>query len=213
MSFFERLEARVKAVDSLLCVGLDPHAAQVRRKNSDGWWCMMNDDGWWCPDEWPLLQLPEATGKAAFDFCKRLIDATLTVIANASIITLLPHTTLSHITYIYTHQTAASYKPNIAFFEALGIEGWQALADLIKLIPEEIPILLDAKRGDISTTAEAYAQAAIQVSPSLPTPYPSRLQHPYINKLNHRLPNTTGPRSHRHHITWLYGIWFYWAFP
>jgi hypothetical protein len=30
MSFFERLEARVKAVDSLLCVGLDPHAAQVR---------------------------------------------------------------------------------------------------------------------------------------------------------------------------------------
>lgn len=29
MSFFERLEARVKAVDSLLCVGLDPHAAQV----------------------------------------------------------------------------------------------------------------------------------------------------------------------------------------
>ncbi len=57
---------------------------------------------------------------------------------------------------------AAAYKPNIAFFEALGKEGWQALLDVVRLIPPEVPVLLDAKRGDISTTAEAYAMACLQ---------------------------------------------------
>jgi orotidine-5'-phosphate decarboxylase len=58
---------------------------------------------------------------------------------------------------------AAAYKPNMAFFEALGVEGWQALLDVMKLIPPEVPVLLDAKRGDISTTADAYATACLQV--------------------------------------------------
>jgi len=57
---------------------------------------------------------------------------------------------------------AAAYKPNIAFFEALGMEGWQALLDVMKLIPAEVPVLLDAKRGDISTTADAYATACLE---------------------------------------------------
>lgn len=60
-------------------------------------------------------------------------------------------------------QVAAAYKPNMAFFEALGVEGWQALLDVMKLIPPEVPVLLDAKRGDISTTADAYATACLQV--------------------------------------------------
>jgi len=54
----------------------------------------------------------------------------------------------------------------MAFFEALGVEGWQALLDVMKLIPPEVPVLLDAKRGDISTTAEAYATACLQVRQS-----------------------------------------------
>jgi uridine monophosphate synthetase len=61
-------------------------------------------------------------------------------------------------------QTAAAYKPNAAFFEALGPEGWQALKDVVAMIPADIPVLLDAKRGDISTTADAYATAALQAS-------------------------------------------------
>jgi uridine monophosphate synthetase len=81
-------------------------------------------------------QLPEATGPAAYTFCKRLIETTL--------------------------PSAAAYKPNIAFFEALGQEGWQALLDIMKLIPAEVPVLLDAKRGDISTTADAYATACLE---------------------------------------------------
>ncbi|HAE20719.1 MAG TPA: orotate phosphoribosyltransferase [Spirochaetaceae bacterium] len=54
---------------------------------------------------------------------------------------------------------AACYKPNSAFYEAYGEEGIAWLKKLIAAIPTETPVLLDAKRGDIGATAEAYAQA------------------------------------------------------
>lgn len=59
-----------------------------------------------------------------------------------------------------TAEFAAAYKPNSAFFEAHGPEGMLALLDVIATVPDEIPVLLDAKRGDIASTSEAYAQAA-----------------------------------------------------
>ena len=60
-----------------------------------------------------------------------------------------------------THEAACLYKPNIAFYEARGIGGLQKLAELITYIHDAgFPVLLDAKRGDISSTAAAYAQAA-----------------------------------------------------
>lgn len=61
-----------------------------------------------------------------------------------------------------TAEVAAAYKPNMAFFEALGPKGITALQDVIAAIPARIPVILDAKRGDIASTAEAYAQAAFQ---------------------------------------------------
>lgn len=54
---------------------------------------------------------------------------------------------------------AACYKPNIAFYEAHGTAGLEILSATLKLIPSEIPVILDAKRGDIGSTAEAYARA------------------------------------------------------
>ncbi|NTU56399.1 MAG: orotidine-5'-phosphate decarboxylase [Anaerolineales bacterium] len=64
---------------------------------------------------------------------------------------------------------AAAFKPNAAFFEVFGAEGWTALKDVISAINDEsnrlgsrIPIILDAKRGDISSTAEAYAKSAFE---------------------------------------------------
>jgi len=54
---------------------------------------------------------------------------------------------------------ACCYKPNIAFYEACGLEGLRALKDTLELIPEETPVILDAKRGDIGHTASAYAEA------------------------------------------------------
>jgi uridine monophosphate synthetase len=50
-----------------------------------------------------------------------------------------------------------AYKPNIAFYEAYGIEGLLAFQDTLDLIPKEIPVIIDAKRCDIGNTAEAYA--------------------------------------------------------
>ena len=59
-----------------------------------------------------------------------------------------------------THDLVACYKLQSAFFEALGIPGLIAMAQLIATIKEQgIPVILDAKRGDIGSTAEAYARA------------------------------------------------------
>ena len=58
-----------------------------------------------------------------------------------------------------TQDLVCAYKPNIAFYEALGAPGMEALRQTLALIPPHIPVLLDAKRGDIGSTAEAYARA------------------------------------------------------
>ncbi|MFC2044257.1 orotidine-5'-phosphate decarboxylase [Chloroflexota bacterium] len=58
-----------------------------------------------------------------------------------------------------TTDLVCAYKPNLAFYEALGTEGLAALRDIIKHIPGNIPIIGDAKRGDIGNTARAYARA------------------------------------------------------
>ena len=58
---------------------------------------------------------------------------------------------------------AAAYKPNIAFFEALGSAGYRLLEELRDLIPAGIPIILDAKRSDIPDTQAMYAHAYFDV--------------------------------------------------
>jgi orotidine-5'-phosphate decarboxylase len=61
-----------------------------------------------------------------------------------------------------THDLAVSYKPNIAFYEAYGIKGWQALQKTIEYINEKYPeifTIADAKRGDIGNTSSMYAKA------------------------------------------------------
>lgn len=58
---------------------------------------------------------------------------------------------------------AACYKPNAAFYEAWGPAGWEALAATLEHIPPNIPVIIDAKRGDIDTTARAYARALLGV--------------------------------------------------
>lgn len=59
-----------------------------------------------------------------------------------------------------TKAFAVSFKLNIAFYEALGIDGWRALQETIEYIPKnEALIIADAKRGDIGNTADQYARA------------------------------------------------------
>ena len=79
--------------------------------------------------------LPTLSAQAAQAFCLRLIEATA------------PY--------------ALAFKPNAAFFEIYGAAGWEALRQVIAAAQATgAPIILDAKRGDIASTARAYAQAA-----------------------------------------------------
>ncbi len=61
-----------------------------------------------------------------------------------------------------TGEFAAVYKPNWAFFAALGIDGHRVLLELIEKTRAEAPVILDAKVGDIGNTAKAYAKFAFE---------------------------------------------------
>ncbi|MBM3169624.1 MAG: orotidine-5'-phosphate decarboxylase [Bacteroidetes bacterium] len=61
-----------------------------------------------------------------------------------------------------TWEYAVAYKPNLAFFEALGAKGWETLAKVESLLPKESFTIADAKRGDIGNTATRYAEAFFQ---------------------------------------------------
>lgn len=68
-----------------------------------------------------------------FDFNRRIIDA--------------------------THRYCVAYKPNIAFYEAMGPRGWESLQKTLEYIPKDIFTIADAKRGDIGNTSALYARA------------------------------------------------------
>ncbi len=58
-----------------------------------------------------------------------------------------------------TCDLVCAYKPNRAFYEQMGAEGYPTLRAVLAAIPEDIPVIADAKRGDVGNTAEAYASA------------------------------------------------------
>ena len=62
-----------------------------------------------------------------------------------------------------TQDLVCAYKPNSAFYEALGPQGMRLLQETVKMIPPDIPVILDAKRGDVGHTAEKYAEFAFGV--------------------------------------------------
>ncbi len=61
-----------------------------------------------------------------------------------------------------TADLVCCYKPNIAFYEALGIPGMELLKQTLALIPQEIPVILDVKRSDMGNTQLAYARACFE---------------------------------------------------
>ena len=62
-----------------------------------------------------------------------------------------------------TAEHACCYKPNAAFWEQYGPDGWSALLELRDRVPPDVPVLLDAKRGDVPNTMAAYARAVFEV--------------------------------------------------
>ncbi|MFH8143436.1 MAG: orotidine-5'-phosphate decarboxylase [Muribaculaceae bacterium] len=86
--------------------------------------------------QWLVEEADGDTYKAMMAFNKAIIDATA------------PY--------------CVAYKPNTAFYEAFGADGWKALADTIAYIKEKHPrhfVIADAKRGDIGNTSAMYARA------------------------------------------------------
>lgn len=65
-----------------------------------------------------------------------------------------------------TAEYAVAYKPNIAFYEALGARGWESLQRTIEYIPKECFTIADAKRGDIGNTSGLYARTFFDKSSS-----------------------------------------------
>ena len=102
MRYRERLQARIEATGSRLCVGLDPR-----------------------PGEGGIEAVP--------DFLKQVVEE--------------------------TWQHAAAFKPNMAYFEAMGLRGIEILENLLGGMPEEVPVILDAKRSDIGETQKYYAHS------------------------------------------------------
>jgi uridine monophosphate synthetase len=145
-SFFSKLESRIAEIDSHLCVGLDPHIKEL----------FPNGDGG--------SKSEEERCDAAYNFCKRIIDATGKSKIKYSHLIIwrgkYKDPIIAHFSIPFTAPYAAAYKPNAAFFEALGPNlGVATLRRVVATIPDSIPTLLDVKRGDIGSTAEAYAEA------------------------------------------------------
>lgn len=88
------------------------------------------------PFKFPKQFPSPTTAESLVDWGRRIIDATADLVC--------------------------CYKPNAAFYEQFGAPGWEALRETIAAIPDHIPVLLDAKRGDIGSTATAYARAAFE---------------------------------------------------
>lgn len=84
------------------------------------------------PDE--LRALP--VKRAVVQFCRALIEATTPYVS--------------------------AFKPNLAFFEVLGPPGMAALQEIVQAVPAHIPVIADAKRGDIGNTASRYAAAIFE---------------------------------------------------
>ena len=122
--FFERLAARIDAVDSVVSVGLDPRVERT-------------------PAFLAAHDLPR------WAFTRRVIDA--------------------------THEHAAAVKPNVAFFE--DPDGWRALRETVAYAHgKDLPVVLDAKRGDVGSTARRYAQTVADLGADAVTlsPYMGR---------------------------------------
>lgn len=89
------------------------------------------------PDRFPANLRSMPVAQAVVHFCQAIIEATAPYVC--------------------------AYKPNLAFFEVLGPEGMYVFQEVLRAIPAPVPIIADAKRGDLGNTARNYAAALFDV--------------------------------------------------
>lgn len=90
-------------------------------------------------DETKIPKHLQSSSKSIFEFNKQIIDA--------------------------TKDLCVSYKINTAFYEAMGMRGWEALEQTVHYIPDTHFKIADAKRGDIGNTSAQYARAFFETMP------------------------------------------------
>ncbi len=136
--FADRLAARVEAVSSVLCVGIDPRPPFPAECYKG-----LRDDR-------------SGLARAVERYCTGLVEAAA--------------------------PAAAAIKPQVAFFEALGGYGLTALERVCAVATElGVPVIADAKRGDIASTAAAYAGAWLEPRPGGEPPLADALTvNPYL---------------------------------
>src|SRR5579884_4223655 len=89
------------------------------------------------PQRFPPALRTMPVDRAVVQFCHTIIEATASYVC--------------------------AYKPNLAFFEVLGPNGMQVFQEVLQAIPSHIPIIADAKRGDLGNTARNYASALFDI--------------------------------------------------
>lgn len=89
------------------------------------------------PKRLPALLLDMPVARAVAYFCRVIIEATAPYVC--------------------------AFKPNLAFFEVLGPEGMYVFQEVLQAIPAHLPVIVDAKRGDLGNTARNYASAVFDV--------------------------------------------------
>jgi orotidine-5'-phosphate decarboxylase len=89
------------------------------------------------PDRFPTALREMPVERAVIYFCRAIIESTASFVC--------------------------AFKPNIAFFEVLGLAGMRVFQEVLSDIPAHIPVIVDAKRGDIGITARNYASTMFDV--------------------------------------------------
>src|SRR5438552_6524288 len=89
------------------------------------------------PSHFPSTLRTMPVEKAILRFCQTIIEATVPYVC--------------------------AFKPNIAFFEVLGPTGMHVFQQVLQAIPAHIPVIVDAKRGDLGNTARNYATALFDI--------------------------------------------------
>ncbi len=90
------------------------------------------------------------------------LDSELSALPSTIRSTPLPQLEFNRAIIDATKDFVCAYKPNMAFYEAEGRSGLEALQKTIAYIPSHIPVILDAKRGDIGNTSRLYARACFE---------------------------------------------------
>ena len=156
LHFFESLHRRVEASSSLLCIGLDPHVSQLANPSADEAACfcikIIEETHLYAAAFKPNSAFFEAFGAKGFEALLKVMKVTSFFFGNKDC------TSCNRAKIC--HDVLPRQRPKIT---EIRITLKSPISHYDQAIPSDIPIILDSKRGDIDTTAQAYATSAFDI--------------------------------------------------